>query len=59
LRGNDWMSRGDRRHQRSIETAGHKLEQCFGCAPSEGDIAREIGLSPEDHQALRTKLREW
>ena len=27
LRGNDWMSRGDRRHQRSIETAVHKLEQ--------------------------------
>ena len=27
LRGNDWMSRGDRRHQRSIESAVHKLEQ--------------------------------
>src|ERR1043166_5937170 len=25
LRGNDWMSRGDRRHQRSIATAGPKL----------------------------------
>ena len=26
LRGNDWMSRGDRRQQRSIESAVHKLE---------------------------------
>jgi RNA polymerase sigma factor for flagellar operon FliA len=26
LRGNDWMSRGDRRHQRSIEAAVHKHE---------------------------------
>ena len=45
LRGNDWMSRGDRRHQRSIETAVHKLEQRHGRAPSESEIAREMGLS--------------
>src|SRR3954464_7768599 len=25
LRGGDWMSRGDRRHQRSIEAAVHRL----------------------------------
>ena len=35
LRGGDWMSRGDRRHQRSIEAAVHKLEQKLGRAPAE------------------------
>jgi RNA polymerase sigma factor FliA len=57
LRGNDWMSRGDRRHQRSIETAVHKLEQKLGRAPSESEIAREMGLSLVDYQELLGKVR--
>ena len=57
LRGNDWMSRGDRRHQRSIETAVHKLEQRLGRAPSESEIAREMGLSLTDYQELLGKVR--
>lgn len=57
LRGNDWMSRGDRRHQRSIEAAVHKLEQRYGRAPSEGEIAREMGLSLTDYQELLGKVR--
>jgi len=57
LRGNDWMSRGDRRHQRSIEAAVHKLEQRFGRAPSEGEIAREMGLSLAEYQDLLGKVR--
>jgi RNA polymerase sigma factor for flagellar operon FliA len=57
LRGNDWMSRGDRRHQRSIEAAVHKLEQRNGRAPSEGEIAREMGLSLSDYQELLGKVR--
>ena len=57
LRGNDWMSRGDRRHQRSIETAVHKLEQKFGRAPSESEIAREMGLSLTEYQELLGKVR--
>jgi RNA polymerase sigma factor for flagellar operon FliA len=57
LRGNDWMSRGDRRHQRSIEAAVHKLEQRNGRAPSEGEIAREMGLSLTDYQDLLGKVR--
>jgi len=57
LRGNDWMSRGDRRHQRSIEAAVHKLEQRHGRAPSEGEIAREMGLSLADYQDLLGKVR--
>ena len=57
LRGNDWMSRGDRRHQRSIEAAVHKLEQRHGRAPSEGEIAREMGLTLVEYQELLGKVR--
>jgi RNA polymerase sigma factor for flagellar operon FliA len=57
LRGSDWMSRGDRRHQRSIETAVHKLEQKLGRAPTEGEIAKEMGLSLTDYQELLGKVR--
>ena len=39
LRGGDWMSRGDRRHQRAIESAVHKLEQKLQRAPNESEIA--------------------
>jgi RNA polymerase sigma factor for flagellar operon FliA len=57
LRGNDWMSRGDRRHQRSIEAAVHTLEQRLGRPPSEGEIAREMGLKLAEYQELLTKVR--
>ena len=57
LRGSDWMSRGDRRHQRTIETAVHKLEQKLGRAPSESEIAKEMGLSLTAYQELLGKVR--
>lgn len=57
LRGSDWMSRGDRRSQRSIESAVHKLEQKLHRAPTEGEIAREMGLSLADYQDLLGKVR--
>jgi RNA polymerase sigma factor FliA len=57
LRGNDWMSRGDRRHQRSIETAVHKLEQKLGRQPSESEISREMGMSLVEYQELLGKVR--
>jgi RNA polymerase sigma factor for flagellar operon FliA len=57
LRGTDWMSRGDRRQQRAIETAVHKLEQKFGRAPAESEIAKEMGLSLTDYQELLGKVR--
>jgi RNA polymerase sigma factor FliA len=57
LRGSDWMSRGDRRHQRSIESAVHKLEQKLGRAPSESEIAAEMGLELEAYQELLGKVR--
>ena len=57
LRGTDWMSRGTRRQQREIETAVHKLEQQLGRAPSEGEIAKAMGLSLADYQELLGKVR--
>ncbi len=57
LRGNDWMSRGDRRHQRSIESAVHKLEQRLGRAPHESEIAAEMGLALTAYQELLGKVR--
>jgi len=57
LRGGDWMSRGTRRQQRSIETAVHKLEQRLGRAPHESEIAVEMGLSLADYQDMLGKVR--
>ena len=58
LRGNDWMSRGDRRHQRSIETAVRAVEQRHGRAPTEGEIAAEMGLGLREYQELLGKVRQ-
>jgi RNA polymerase sigma factor for flagellar operon FliA len=57
LRGSDWMSRGDRRHQRSIEAAVHRLEQRLQRAPTEGEIAAEMGLKLAEYQELLGKVR--
>ncbi|MFM2066868.1 MAG: hypothetical protein RLZZ584_1777 [Pseudomonadota bacterium] len=57
LRGADWMSRGNRKHQRDIETALHRLEQKLGRAPSEGEIAKEMGVSLAEYQDLLNKVR--
>jgi RNA polymerase sigma factor for flagellar operon FliA len=57
LRGNDWMSRGNRRQQREIEAAVHKLEQRLGHAPHESEIAQEMGISLQDYQNMLTKVR--
>jgi RNA polymerase sigma factor for flagellar operon FliA len=57
LRGSDWMSRGNRRQQREIETAVHRLEQTLGRAPQESEIAKELGVSLTDYQDTLTKVR--
>jgi RNA polymerase sigma factor for flagellar operon FliA len=57
LRGSDWMSRGNRRQQRSIEAAVHKLEQKLGRAPSESEIAQEMGITLAEYQELLGKVR--
>ena len=57
LRGADWMSRGNRKQQRDIETALHKLQQKLGRVPRESEIAAEMGLSLGEYQELLGKVR--
>ena len=57
LRGTDWMSRGNRRQQREIETAVHKLEQKFGRPPQESEIAEAMGMSLPQYQEVLGKVR--
>ena len=57
LRGNDYLSRGTRKQQRSIESAVHKLEQKLGRAPQESEIAAEMGLDLVEYQELLGKVR--
>jgi len=57
LRGTDWMSRGNRRQQRSIDSAVHRLEQKLGRAPTESEIAAEMGIGLAAYQALLGKVR--
>jgi RNA polymerase sigma factor for flagellar operon FliA len=57
LRGSDWMSRGDRKSQREIEAAVHRLEHRLGRSPSESEIAAEMGLSLNVYQELLDKVR--
>jgi len=57
LRGNDYLSRGTRKQQRSIESAVHKLEQKLGRAPVESEIAKEMGVTLTEYQELLGKVR--
>lgn len=57
LRGSDYLSRGTRKQQRSIEAAVHKLEQKLGRAPQESEIAKEMGVSLAEYQELLGKVR--
>ncbi|MEY4753450.1 MAG: polymerase sigma factor FliA [Pseudomonadota bacterium] len=57
LRGSDWMSRGNRKHQRDIEAAVHRLEQRLGRAPTEGEIAREMEMPLPEYQELLGRVR--
>ena len=57
LRGTDYLSRGTRKQQRSIEAAVHRLEQRLGRAPVESEIAREMELSLADYQELLGRVR--
>ena len=57
LRGSDYLSRGTRKQQRSIESALHRLEQTLGRAPVESEIAREMGLGLAEYQEMLGKVR--
>ena len=57
LRGNDYLSRGTRKHQRAIEAALHRLQQRLGRTPVESEIANEMGLTLAEYQELLGKVR--
>ncbi len=57
LRGADWMSRSNRKQQRDIEGAVHRLEQKLGRAPQESEIAREMGITLTEYQEMLGKVR--
>ena len=57
LRDGDWMSRGSRKSQKDIEGAVHRLQQKLHRPPMESEIAKELGMSLADYQALLAKVR--
>lgn len=52
LRANDWLPRGVRKAQKSIETALARVEQRLGRASTEVEVAEELGLSLRDYQTM-------
>ncbi len=57
LRANDWLPRSARKSQRDIENAIHRLEGRLKRAPTETEIAREIGISVADYQEMLNEAR--
>jgi RNA polymerase sigma factor for flagellar operon FliA len=57
LRENDWMSRSSRKSQKEIEAALTKLEHRLGRAPSESEIANELGMGLAEYQTLLNKVK--
>ena len=56
LRGTDWMSRGNRKAQRDIETAVHRLEHKLGRTPQESEIAAEMGMTLAEYQETLARV---
>ena len=52
LRGADWLPRSLRRDMRRIETAISRLQQRLGKAPSESEIAKELGVPLAEYQQM-------
>ncbi len=59
LRDADWMPRSSRKNLRNIENTIHKLEHRLGHAPTEQDIAREMGLPLADYQQMLDDARGY
>lgn len=57
LRTLDWSPRDLRRKGRAIEETVRKLTAQYGRAPSEPEIARELGVELEDYQQLLGELK--
>ena len=57
LRANDWLPRSARKSQRDIENAVHRIEGRIRRAPTEAEIARELGVSLPEYQHMLTDAR--
>src|SRR5258705_7848218 len=56
LRSLDWVPRSVRQKASLIEKVSHTLEGTLGRAPTEDEIARELGLSLDDYQELLSRV---
>jgi FliA/WhiG family RNA polymerase sigma factor len=52
LRANDWLPRSARKSQRDIENAIHRIEGRLKRAPTEAEIARELGIGVLEYQEM-------
>lgn len=59
LRSNDWLPRGLRRSMREIEGAISRLEQTLGRAPTEREMAKEIGITLKEYQQRLQEARGY
>jgi RNA polymerase sigma factor for flagellar operon FliA len=59
LRQNDWLPRSTRKSLRRIESAMHKLEQRLGRAPSEIELAKELGVPLGEYQSMLQEARGY
>ncbi len=57
LRAGDWLPRSARKSQRAIEGAVQRLEGRLKRAPTESEIARELGISINDYQRMLNDAR--
>ncbi|MDE1942155.1 MAG: RNA polymerase sigma factor FliA [Betaproteobacteria bacterium] len=57
LRQSDWLPRSMRRDMRRIEQAIHRLQQQLGKAPSESEIAAEMGMPLPEYQQMLFESR--
>ena len=57
LRELDWVPRSFRKRQRELEAAYRKLENEFGRAARDEEVAAELGLSMDDYFSLLDNLR--
>jgi RNA polymerase sigma factor for flagellar operon FliA len=57
LRANDWLPRSARKSQRDIEGAIHRLEGAHKRAPSEAEIAVELGIDIGAYHAMLNDAR--
>ena len=56
LRSIDWVPRSVRQKTREIENAVHKLESSLGRAATDGEIAKELGMTTSEFQKTMLKV---